>query len=91
VPGAGQAPGRGWRTRPSCPTVRPLTWARRNNDIHRALDDVTRAGRNGDPNFLQATVTIGHLVEALDSLNASQQTEEVRKLMGRLARKSQAT
>jgi hypothetical protein len=40
--------------------------------------------------FYRLRLTIGHLVEALDSLNAySQQYEEARKLMRRLAPKSQ--
>jgi hypothetical protein len=62
-----------------------------NNDIERALDDVIRAGKNDDPDFFyRLRLTIGHLVEALDSLNAySQQYEEVRKLLRRLAPKTQ--
>ena len=64
-----------------------------NSDIQRALDDVIRSGQSDEPDpdfFYRLRLTIGHLVEALDSLNAySQQYAEVRKLIRRLAPKSQ--
>jgi hypothetical protein len=58
------------------------------NDIERALRDVMRAGENDDPDFsYRVRLVTGHLVEALDALNAySQQHEEIRKLIARASR-----
>jgi hypothetical protein len=56
------------------------------NDIERALRDVQDALHSDRPEFsYRARLSIGHLVEALDALNAySQQYGEVRALIGRV-------
>lgn len=56
------------------------------NDIERALRDVAAAAENDSPDFsYRLRLTVGHLVEALDALNAYRQTYlEVRELISRM-------
>lgn len=57
------------------------------NDIERALRDVLAAGEKEMPDFFYSVrLATGHLVEALDSVNAySQEFEEVRMLTKRVS------
>lgn len=57
-----------------------------NNDIDRALADLLLSADEDRPDFTyRVRLVTGHLVEAIDALNAySQQFEEVRKLLARV-------
>jgi hypothetical protein len=57
-----------------------------NNDIDRALADLIRSVDEDRPDFTyRVRLLTGHLVEAIDALNAySQQFEEVRELLARV-------
>jgi phage I-like protein len=61
------------------------------NDIERALRDVLEAGERDRPDFsYRVRLATGHLVEALDSLNAfSQEFGEVRELTKRVSAEGQ--
>ena len=58
-----------------------------NNDIDRALADLIRSADEDRQDFTyRIRLVTGHLVEAIDALNAySQQFEEVRKLLARVS------
>ena len=62
------------------------------NDIERALRDVLRAGEKDDPDFTyRVRLASGHLVEAMDSLNAYSQTYKgVRSLIGDVSAEAKA-
>jgi hypothetical protein len=61
------------------------------NDIERALRDVADAGQKDRPDFsYRVRLVVGHLVEALDSLNAyTQASEDVRRLTKRVPTEGQ--
>ena len=60
------------------------------NDIELALRDVLAAGKDRQDFSYRVRLATGHLVEALDSLNAySQEFAEVRKLAGRVTPEGQ--
>jgi hypothetical protein len=72
---------------PDDPTARfVVSMSMARNDIERALRDVAEAGENDRPDFgYRVRVSIGHLVEALDALNAYRQKfNEVRVLINRV-------
>src|SRR3954449_12852607 len=61
------------------------------NDIERALRDALRADKNDDPDFsYRVRLATGHLVEAIDSLNAySRECKDVQKLIRRVSPEGQ--
>jgi hypothetical protein len=62
-----------------------VSMAMARNDIERALRDVEDAISNERPDFsYRARLSIGHLVEALEALDAYSQYEEVRALISRV-------
>jgi hypothetical protein len=60
------------------------------NDVERALRDVLRAGENDDPDFTyRVRLATGHLVEALDALNAYTEYDEVKSMLAGVATEGQ--
>jgi hypothetical protein len=77
---------------PEAPAARfVIAMAMAKNDIERALRDVLDAGKDDRPDFTyRVRLATGHLVEALDSLNAySQEFDEVRALIQRVSPEGQ--
>ena len=63
------------------------------NDLERALRDVMCAGEKDAPDlFYRVRLVMGHLVEALDSLNAySSEFKDVRRLLLRVSKEGQGS
>ena len=73
---------------PSEPTARlVISMSMANNDIDRALRDLLRSHDEDGQDFTyRVRLSVGHLVEAIDALNAySQKYPEVPALLARLA------